>query len=59
MPPAEFFAVRRLQRQAEVLFDALRPGILNGIEDIATRPDLANRPLFRTLETPPLVTGLI
>jgi hypothetical protein len=36
--------------QAEVLFDASRPGFLNGIEDIATRPDLANRLLFLTLE---------
>ena len=40
--------------QADVLFDASRPGSLNGIEDVATRPDLANRPLFLTLEQTPL-----
>jgi hypothetical protein len=28
---------------AEILFDAMRPIILNGIEDVATRPDLADR----------------
>jgi hypothetical protein len=27
----------------EVLFDAARPAILNGIGDIITRPDLADR----------------
>jgi hypothetical protein len=36
------FAVRQLYTdQDEVLFDA-RPVILNGIEDIVTRPDLAD-----------------
>jgi hypothetical protein len=44
------FAVRQLYAdQAEVLFDATRPVILNGIEDIITRPDLADRALLLTL----------
>jgi hypothetical protein len=48
------FAVRRLQTdQDEVLFDAARPVILNGIEDIVTRPDLADRAVFLTLEPIP------
>ena len=34
----------------EVLFDAVRPVILNGIENIVVRPDLADRALFLTLE---------
>jgi hypothetical protein len=47
------FAVRQLYSdQDEVLFDACRPVILNGIEDIVTRPDLADRALFLTLEPP-------
>ena len=33
----------------EVLFEAARPIILNGIEDIITRPDLADRAMFLTL----------
>jgi hypothetical protein len=33
-----------------VLFDAARPVILNGIEEIVTRPDLADRAVFLTLE---------
>jgi hypothetical protein len=33
----------------EVLFDAARPIILNGIEDVVSRPDLADRALFLTL----------
>src|SRR5207253_2183129 len=37
----------------EVLFDAARPMILNGIEDIVTRPDLADRAVFLTLEPIP------
>jgi hypothetical protein len=46
------FAVRQLYTdQDEVLFDAARPVILNGIEDIVTRPDLADRALFLTLES--------
>jgi hypothetical protein len=45
------FAVRQLYSdQDEVLFDAARPVILNGIEDIVTRPDLADRAVFLTLE---------
>jgi len=48
------FAVRQLYTdQDEVLFDAARPIILNGIEDIVTRPDLADRALFLTLEPIP------
>jgi hypothetical protein len=39
--------------QEEVLFDATRPVILNGIEDVVTRPDLADRALFLTLEPIP------
>jgi hypothetical protein len=35
--------------QDEVLFDAARPVILNGIEDVVTRPDLADRSIFLTL----------
>jgi hypothetical protein len=35
------------------LFDAARPAILNGIEDIVARPDLADRALFLTLEPIP------
>jgi 5S rRNA maturation endonuclease (ribonuclease M5) len=45
------FAVRQLYTDGdEVLFDAERPVILNGIEEIVTRPDLADRSLFLTLE---------
>src|SRR5207302_9585929 len=48
------FAVRQLYTdQDEVLFDAARPVILNGIEEIVTRPDLADRALFMTLEPIP------
>jgi hypothetical protein len=48
------FAVRQLYTdQDEVLFDATRPVILNGIEDIVTRPDLADRGIFLTLEPIP------
>ena len=48
------FAVRQLYTdQDEVLFDATRPVILNGIEDIVTRPDLADRAVFLTLEPIP------
>jgi hypothetical protein len=39
--------------QDEVLFEAERPVILNGIEDIVTRPDLADRAVFLTLEPIP------
>lgn len=48
------FAVRQCYTdQDEVLFDAARPVILNGIEDIVTRPDLADRSIFLTLEAIP------
>ncbi len=48
------FAVRQLYTdQDEVLFDAARPIVLNGIEDIVTRPDLADRAIFLTLEAIP------
>ena len=48
------FAVRQLYTdQDEVLFDAARPVVLNGIEDFVTRPDLADRAIFLTLEPIP------
>ena len=48
------FAARQLYSdQDEVLFDAARPIVLNGIEDIVERPDLADRGLFLTLESIP------
>ncbi len=48
------FAARQLYTdQDEVLFDAARPIILNGIEDIVTRPDLADRGIFLHLEPIP------
>ena len=48
------FAVRQLYTdQDEVLFDAARPVILNGIEDIVERADLADRAVFLTLEPIP------
>jgi hypothetical protein len=48
------FAVRQLYTdQDEVLFEATRPVILNGIEEIVTRPDLADRAIFLTLEPIP------
>ena len=48
------FAVRQLYTdQDEVLFDATRPVILNGIEDMVTRPDLADRGIFLTLDPIP------
>jgi hypothetical protein len=38
------FATRELYSDAdETLFDAMRPAILNGIEEFVTRPDLADR----------------
>ena len=36
----------------EVLFQAARPALLNGIEDVIGRPDLADRAIFLTL--PPI-----
>jgi hypothetical protein len=48
------FAVRQLYTdQDEILFEAARPVILNGIEDSVTRPDLADRSLFLTLSPIP------
>lgn len=48
------FAVRTLYtNNDEVLFDAARPQILNGIGDVITRPDLADRALFITLKLIP------
>jgi hypothetical protein len=48
------FSVRQLYTdQDEVLFDASRPVILNGIEDIVTRADLADRAIFIRLEAIP------
>jgi len=48
------FALRQLYTdQDEVLFDAARPVILTGIEDIVTRPDLADRAVLLTLEPIP------
>jgi hypothetical protein len=45
------FATRQLYTdQDEVLIDATRAIILNGIEDFVARPDLADRCLFLTLE---------
>ena len=48
------FAVRRLYTdQDEVLFDAVRPLILNGIMDIVSRPDLMDRAIFLALNPIP------
>jgi hypothetical protein len=48
------FAVRQLYTDSdEILFDAMKPAILNGIEDVVTRPDLADRAIFLTLEAIP------
>ena len=45
------FATRKLHRDSdEVLFDAARPVILNGIETFVTRPDLADRCLHLSLK---------
>ena len=44
------FSTRRLfTDQDEILFAAARPVILNGIEDIVTRPDLADRAILLML----------
>jgi hypothetical protein len=43
-------ALRQLYTDAdEVLFQAARPTILNGIEDVITRQDLADRAIFLTM----------
>jgi hypothetical protein len=45
------FATRQLYSdQDEALFDAMRPIILNGIEDFVSRPDLADRTIFLNLK---------
>src|SRR5215467_3185360 len=44
------FAVRQLfTDDEEVLFEAARPILLNGIEDVISRPDLGDRAIFLTL----------
>src|SRR5436189_1011798 len=44
------FAVRQLYTDDdEVLFQAARPMLVNGIEDVVSRPDLADRGIFLTL----------
>ena len=44
------FAVRQLYTDdEEVLFEAARPILLNGIEDLISRPDLGDRAIFLTL----------
>jgi hypothetical protein len=44
------FSTRQLYSdEDEVLFASTRPAILNGIEDIVSRPDLADRAIFLTL----------
>jgi hypothetical protein len=44
------FALRQLYTDAdEVLFQAARPTILNGIEDVIRRQDLADRAIFLTM----------
>jgi hypothetical protein len=44
------FAVRQLYTDdEEVLFEASRPILLNGIEDVISRPDLGDRAIFLTL----------
>jgi hypothetical protein len=44
------FAVRQLYTDdEEVLFEAARPILLNGIEDVISRPDLGDRTIFLTL----------
>jgi hypothetical protein len=45
------FAVRQLYTDdEEMLFDAARPILLNGIEEVISRPDLGDRAIFLTLE---------
>ena len=44
------FAFRQLYtNDEEVLFQATRPILLNGIEDVVSRPDLGDRAIFLTL----------
>jgi hypothetical protein len=50
------FAVRQLYTDDdEVLFQASRPLLVNGIEEVITRPDLADRSIFLTL--PPVAAA--
>jgi hypothetical protein len=45
------FAVRQLYTDdEEMLFEAARPILLNGIEEVVSRPDLGDRAIFLTLE---------
>src|SRR5262249_26228212 len=51
------FATRQLYSDCdEMLFDAMRPLVLNGMEDIVGRPDLADRWVFLMLEPMPELT---
>lgn len=44
------FSVRQLYSDAEeTIFEAMRPIIMTGIEDVVSRPDLAERSIFLTL----------
>ena len=44
------FVVRQLYTDdEEILFDATRPILLNGIEEVVSRPDLGDRAIFLTL----------
>jgi len=48
------FATRELYTDAEeILFDAQRPVVINGIEELATRSDLLDRAICLTLPTMP------
>jgi hypothetical protein len=48
------YAARQLFTDGEeVLFEAARPVLLNGIEDMVTRPDLADRAILLELKTIP------
>src|SRR5258706_7478208 len=48
------FGTRKLyENDEEVLFDAMRPVLMNGIEELATRSDLLDRALLLTLPAIP------
>lgn len=48
------FAIRKLYADSdEIIFNATRPIVLNGIDDFISRPDLADRSLIVTLEPIP------
>jgi hypothetical protein len=51
-PAAASLCGNSTQTIEEVLFQAARPILLNGIEDVISRPDLADRAIFLTL--PPI-----